>query len=129
MIEEVLPCPFCGGTNINTYDLYGTKWMVMCEAGCCGRSGLTEEEAIKAWNKRYDHGVDVNKKDNCPEIPDGWISVDDRLPNPDVEVEVWDGENHDVALRWDDDSWWHQYMEYRIEAPTHWRELRPPEVF
>lgn len=63
-MSELLPCPFCGGTDIKTHDLYGTKWMTMCEAGCCGRSGLTEEDSIKAWNTRAD----------------GWVSVDDRLP-------------------------------------------------
>ena len=58
---EPKPCPFCGSENIwtytgNSYD-GGDLWMYNKYAQCNGcytrtKQFLTEEEAIKQWNKR-----------------------------------------------------------------------------
>ena len=51
---ELLPCPFCGGTNVaavSAADDYGTfDWKVYC--GDCDAFHETEAEAIAAWNRR-----------------------------------------------------------------------------
>lgn len=56
--SELMPCPFCGGKNVETSykDTFSGDFRrgVYC-ADCCG--GIypyysTEAEAIKAWNKR-----------------------------------------------------------------------------
>jgi len=60
MNEELKPCPFCQQLPyvepwFNSYD---DEVVDSCDVHCsnCGiqGSGKTEEEAIKAWNKRID---------------------------------------------------------------------------
>ena len=54
MSEKLLPCPFCGGTNVaamSAADDYGTfDWKVYCDD--CDAFHETEAEAIAAWNRR-----------------------------------------------------------------------------
>jgi len=67
-MDELKPCPFCGGTNLNIKeaDIYGKDdlpwnpkhvFRVECNAleGGCGTMGGyygTKEEAIEAWKRR-----------------------------------------------------------------------------
>lgn len=64
--EELLPCPFCGGTAViflsgngftdpknpeGTGELYSAQ-CVVCDAGSTGEY-RSPREALKAWNTRY----------------------------------------------------------------------------
>ena len=49
--DELLPCPFCGGSAVVS-SLYG-DWYVECDLCDAGGSGEdTKAEAIAAWNTR-----------------------------------------------------------------------------
>lgn len=63
-MEELKPCPMCGGEAITLYSSRNDKWAVACKE-CQLLLGYlesdyygdyfefnTQEEAIKAWNKR-----------------------------------------------------------------------------
>ena len=62
MNSELLPCPFCGNTNIMVHEEEGkygfTEWVVYCDSHYCAcqptahDSYQTKEEAIEAWNTR-----------------------------------------------------------------------------
>lgn len=60
-IKSLKPCPFCGN-KAKTYNSTDNKWGLICSdptETCilgCGTQDIydTEEEAIKAWNTRYD---------------------------------------------------------------------------
>ena len=65
MANELLPCPFCGETNLYVeravaYTLTGYLYFVRCgNIPYCAirQSGFfTEEEAIEAWNRRWKDG-------------------------------------------------------------------------
>lgn len=57
-MDKLLPCPFCGGSNIyaDGYDhAAGKRWRVVC-LDCMGMvdSGTEQQKyrAIEAWNRR-----------------------------------------------------------------------------
>jgi len=53
-MEELKPCPFCGGTNVDARtDGFGAGWYIFCQdcGVMCGYA-LNTVEAIKAWNRR-----------------------------------------------------------------------------
>lgn len=59
MTDALLPCPFCGGVQIEAFHHidrgWGASWHVECVAEECGNSTChhdTEATAITAWNKR-----------------------------------------------------------------------------
>lgn len=58
MMEELKPCPFCGGEA--DIDKYGWGWNVRCLDPKCHfhivpmPAHETEKEAIEAWNTRYE---------------------------------------------------------------------------
>ena len=58
--EKLLPCPFCGGTNLYT-DGYqhsaGLRWRVVCIDCMATVDDGTQQQkyrAIEAWNRRAD---------------------------------------------------------------------------
>ena len=64
-MPDLLPCPFCGSTNIiiqgkgrgRWSQRYPTSWRAMCAAGDCPTLPMTlyresEALAIAAWNRR-----------------------------------------------------------------------------
>ncbi len=51
--EDLLPCPFCGSTNINAAPKRGFPKQCLCEdCRAEGPGKVTTEEAIAAWNGR-----------------------------------------------------------------------------
>lgn len=54
MSEELKPCPFCGGTYVDTLNCGDGTWTVECSGGCTAQleNNLTEKDAIDAWNTR-----------------------------------------------------------------------------
>jgi Lar family restriction alleviation protein len=55
--EELLPCPFCGGSNVGVdrssdADFDVTCWDCHAGAICCGPSSADAQTAIAAWNTR-----------------------------------------------------------------------------
>ena len=65
MSKELLPCPFCGGTNLeiaHAADKNGTyDWKVACAD--CYIFHETEEQAIASWNRRADYDGDYTAVD------------------------------------------------------------------
>ena len=58
MSDLLKPCPFCGGTDIESYQVTptwtGPYWRIGCPD--CGAwfemANWTEKEAVEAWNRR-----------------------------------------------------------------------------
>ena len=52
---HLLPCPFCGGKAelIEPHDK--SRPYVMCIANYCTTPKDTPDEAVDAWNARFDH--------------------------------------------------------------------------
>jgi Lar family restriction alleviation protein len=54
-MNALLPCPFCGSTEVSvSHTVQGACWVV-CETAACGAIGptqLTPAEAVSAWNRR-----------------------------------------------------------------------------
>lgn len=53
--KKLKPCPFCGGEAAETESLTGGLYFVVCSDNDCAAIGAyrySEEEAIKAWNRR-----------------------------------------------------------------------------
>lgn len=73
-MDDLKKCPFCGGEARYTYEMpYNYIVCMKCYAASpminnAYKQRDGKEEAIKAWNRRAD---------------DGWIRVEDRLPNVD----------------------------------------------
>ena len=58
-MDELRPCPFCWGTNLEVRSTPFVGFTVRCWNDTCLASGLykgTEKEAIEAWNRRADDG-------------------------------------------------------------------------
>ena len=57
LLNELKPCPFCGG-EAEMLNYSPKEWLVVCPV-CCGmveRWCETKEEAITQWNRRTDNG-------------------------------------------------------------------------
>lgn len=53
--SSLLPCPFCGGEAHVVWNPYGNNddvCAVICDCGVFGDYGLSEQQAIEAWNTR-----------------------------------------------------------------------------
>lgn len=73
-MSELLPCPFCGGENIETSykDTFSGDFRrgVYC-ADCCG--GIypyygTEAEAVEAWNTRAERTCEIVRVGNTRDV-------------------------------------------------------------
>ena len=74
-MSELKPCPCCGSCDASIKVMTVGTFRVFCEScRLCIPGCQTREEAIQAWNTR------------APQSQ--WISVDDRLPKPLVNVLV-----------------------------------------
>jgi Lar family restriction alleviation protein len=114
-MEKLLPCPFCGSQAfIEEHDpVYQDPfpYRIICmNTDCLGAHVWeeTEEDAIKGWNTRAD----------------GWISVEDRLPDDLQLCTVYDKDGRYDQLRFYDEK---EFVEEW--GITHWMPLpSPPEV-
>lgn len=86
MSNTLLPCPFCGGNDIQIdemesfWDKNETSWRVLCIDCIAETAGDTKEQAIAAWNRRADHLPDATK----------MVSNADRIRSmSDEELAVW----------------------------------------
>lgn len=58
MTDELKPCPFCPDGGSPELEQVGDDWHINCENEKCPATafviGSSEQEAIKAWNTRYE---------------------------------------------------------------------------
>lgn len=107
--NNLLACPCCGGeASIDDSD-------IGCVINCfnCG-IGLTENNntkrhAMEIWNTRAD----------------GWISVDDRLPDRDIYCLCYFSENDLEVLRYSGEYWTRKAWPIGCQ-PSHWMPLPDP---
>ena len=63
-MNELKPCPFCGGKNISAEYLGCGIWEFVCHKNDCNTTGprkRSRKAAIAAWNRRADHLPDATK--------------------------------------------------------------------
>ena len=104
MTEELLPCPFCGSTDVEVHSTDRTHVKVVTCGSCYAESGGSETyiEAVELWNKRenkknvvnerrsliYIEGI-VNELFKCAKNSDADEDLKKRLDNAlDVHREV-----------------------------------------
>ena len=81
---KLLPCPFCGHEGMLRSMKFGmertNRYAVTCTA-CAIAIGWedSDEKAIDRWNRRVENSLAIQR----------WISVNDRLPEPNVNVLVY----------------------------------------
>jgi len=83
-MSALLPCPFCGSTEVSvSHTVQGSCWVV-CEIAACGAIGptkLTPAEAVSAWNTRVlgaagDEGVVRPEDALAPGPPEPVLPVE-----------------------------------------------------
>ncbi len=65
-MDELKRCPFCGCTKINDGTTSHDHKSIWCDTCFASTIGETLDEAAATWNRRVD----------------GWVSVEDGLPEP-----------------------------------------------
>lgn len=115
-MSELKPCPFCGGEARLSHA--GAKHIIFCPN--CVRlpadgGYINQEQAIAAWNNR----------------PDGWISVEDKLPTVnkygDVYVLVHMDEGFIATTTFVENEGFELWAE--SGEVTHWQPLpKPPKA-
>ena len=129
---ELLPCPFCGDTDIDPsmasgYHAGDTQRPIIA-AGCsgCGAVGPTvsvptraagEAQSVTAWNARA--GEWINVKDRTPRQFVDTVLVARNKGVPSVMPAVYDGENFKAL---------HIGGMSAFLEPTHWMPLPALEV-
>lgn len=52
--HNLLPCPFCGGTEQRVKSSGRWGWFVSCSCAAVGPGAKSREEAVIAWNMRME---------------------------------------------------------------------------
>lgn len=100
----LLPCPFCGEPDPQSYEEYaGTKqseWTICCNGSSCdgrvsGDSSGSYESAVRAWNRRASTAPGASESRGS--APDNWDHelADAIVPTPPA---VSNGEPPDWAI-------------------------------
>jgi hypothetical protein len=125
MSEELKPCPFCGGEAslrkqgwIKVHPRTGKSedlYTVACDTeGCNAKYAMwsdTPQEARAAWNCRAD----------------GWISVDEGLPEEADYYIVTNGKEVRSAFYWECDTTFDEEETEELKGGvTHWMPLPAP---
>lgn len=120
-LTELLPCPFCGGSNLTlTHNTDLAITFIACGddvgKGGCGlvasyRPHLQGMEAIAAWNLRQPSGE--------------WVSVSERLPdNENPQIAYSKGTGRTLAWHCPHRGWFSaQYGMVPLPLITHWQPL------
>src|SRR5215475_4884591 len=83
-MSALLPCPFCGSTEVSvSHTVQGSCWVV-CETAACGAIGPTQPtpaQAASAWNTRVlgvggDAGVALPEDESAPGPPEPVLPVE-----------------------------------------------------
>ena len=83
-MSALLPCPFCGSTEVSvSHTVQGSCWVV-CETVACGAIGPTQPtpaQAASAWNTRGlgvggDAGVALPEDAPVPGLPEAVLPVE-----------------------------------------------------
>lgn len=63
MSEQLKPCPFCGGSAVETRtDDNGISWYIFCnDCGLIAGYSTTKEDLVGAWNGRASDGTRKNR--------------------------------------------------------------------
>lgn len=51
-MNDLLPCPFCGGLKSTPYEESGLTMMACFMCGCYGPAAASRERALQLWNTR-----------------------------------------------------------------------------
>ena len=110
-MSELKRCPFCGGeAEILASNGLTKGWITCSHCGAEVPIIQTKKEAVAAWNRRAD----------------GWISVDERLPDGEVDVLVRPVVGPPCTAWLQADGRWNMSlpfdMDYYLDV-THWMPL------
>ena len=124
MTAELLPCPFCGSTDMQTSSNGIESCFLVCGCGAEGPACFSYVEALEAWNRRTQPPAGEVAKDA------GWQDIESRpiesrsylVCNALGHVAPWiDGVIHNAPGSDSGDWEWG-------EAITHWQPLPAPPV-
>ena len=99
MTDKLLPCPFCGGNDIQIdemesfWDKNETSWRVLCIDCIAETAGDTKEQAIAAWNRRAEpenKPLTLNELKQMVGEPI-WVVTLDGTDEPRREIVVFAG--------------------------------------
>lgn len=129
---KLLPCPFCGSKDVVADHDQANYWYVCCRK-CLARSlpRYKKDDGIKGWNTRA-----LDKPNS-----DGWVPVEDRLPDAKEGFEhteqclVWYQPTQDATGNFGI-AYYHYNSPYEGagwidfahlgRTPTHWKRIVPP---
>jgi len=131
-MDELKPCPnpACKSTDLRDCYVY-----IRCNK--CGMTGPQRNQGrFDDHSDFMDHEGAVKDWNNLPRA-DGWVSVEERLPEENVQVWAYikNGDHAPAILRPESDTpsgWCHlfacEFWEEPNHGVTHWRPLPdPPE--
>lgn len=82
-VNDMKPCPFCGGRPIMRHVSYYATWIACCDCGAMGPPSESDEEAAKKWNKRYFQAVDLIRKKE-PLV--AYYDKEETIKNVNVQI-------------------------------------------
>ena len=117
-MNDLLPCPFCGCTDILGAgpDAYDNFWYVCDDCGGSTCEAASEQEARARWNRR------------TTVAPSAWQLIA-SAPKSGYIIGAWkDGKWHCREMWWDDSvEEWTDTMSDRYLRPIWWTSLPPAD--